>query len=178
MGDNVKYMYGVNNTAKANTMTAIQFTHDNITVKSDRNNTRKVMVIVTDSNSVDSVKSVSDKMRKANIEMFAVGYNKAVLDELNEIADDEDHVFKAENAVDLLTLKSDLVEKICNQDKKVPDVNVKVETEVSQEETTKKSSTPETTTKHSVDQKQDTTSKKSEPTEITTKQQVTETSNN
>ncbi|XP_065123394.1 collagen alpha-1(XII) chain isoform X2 [Paramisgurnus dabryanus] len=80
-----------------------------------RDNVPRVMVLITDGKSSDSFKDPANKLRNADVEIFAVGVKDAVRSELEAIANApaDSHVFEVEDFDAFERISKELTTSIC-----------------------------------------------------------------
>ncbi|TRY92824.1 hypothetical protein DNTS_024890 [Danionella cerebrum] len=106
------YRGGSTNTGKAMT-----YVREKIFVegRGARDNVPRVMVLITDGKSSDSFKDPANKLRDADVEIFAVGVKDAVRSELEAIANApaDNHVFEVEDFDAFARISKELTTSIC-----------------------------------------------------------------
>ena len=121
-----------------------------------RDNTTKVILLVTDGKTKDDIEPITSTIRENDdTVVIAVGLQGAPIDELNQIATDENLVFFTKDFQRIWNFFGTLTDHICNMEAKpslVPDVTVPETTTISELTTklTTKLETVKTTTKSTV----------------------------
>uniref|UniRef100_A0A8C2CAW9 Collagen alpha-1(XII) chain n=1 Tax=Cyprinus carpio TaxID=7962 RepID=A0A8C2CAW9_CYPCA len=106
------YRGGSTNTGKAMTYVREKIF---IPARGARDNVPRVMVLITDGKSSDSFKNPANKLREADVEIFAVGVKDAVRSELEAIANtpSDNHVFEVEDFDSFQRISKELTTSIC-----------------------------------------------------------------
>uniref|UniRef100_A0A8C2IAF2 Collagen alpha-1(XII) chain n=1 Tax=Cyprinus carpio TaxID=7962 RepID=A0A8C2IAF2_CYPCA len=106
------YRGGSTNTGKAMTYVREKIF---IPARGARDNVPRVMVLITDGKSSDSFKNSANKLRDADVEIFAVGVKDAVRSELEAIANApaDNHVFEVEDFDSFQRISKELTTSIC-----------------------------------------------------------------
>ncbi|XP_016367222.1 collagen alpha-1(XII) chain-like [Sinocyclocheilus rhinocerous] len=106
------YRGGSTNTGKAMTYVREKIF---IPARGARDNVPRVMVLITDGKSSDSFKNPANKLRDADVEIFAVGVKDAVRSELEAIANvpADNHVFEVEDFDSFQRISKELTTSIC-----------------------------------------------------------------
>ncbi|XP_016097605.1 collagen alpha-1(XII) chain-like [Sinocyclocheilus grahami] len=106
------YRGGSTNTGKAMTYVREKIF---IPARGARDNVPRVMVLITDGKSSDSFKIPANKLREADVEIFAVGVKDAVRSELEAIANvpADNHVFEVEDFDSFQRISKELTTSIC-----------------------------------------------------------------
>ncbi|XP_059375410.1 collagen alpha-1(XII) chain-like isoform X1 [Carassius carassius] len=106
------YRGGSTNTGKAMTYVREKIF---IPARGARDNVPRVMVLITDGKSSDSFKNPANKLRDADVEIFAVGVKDAVRSELEAIANvpADSHVFEVEDFDSFQRISKELTTSIC-----------------------------------------------------------------
>uniref|UniRef100_A0A8C1UHN9 Collagen, type XII, alpha 1a n=1 Tax=Cyprinus carpio TaxID=7962 RepID=A0A8C1UHN9_CYPCA len=106
------YRGGSTNTGKAMTYVREKIF---IPARGARDNVPRVMVLITDGKSSDSFKNSANKLRDADVEIFAVGVKDAVRSELEAIANtpSDNHVFEVEDFDSFQRISKELTTSIC-----------------------------------------------------------------
>uniref|UniRef100_A0A672LIB9 Collagen type XII alpha 1 chain n=1 Tax=Sinocyclocheilus grahami TaxID=75366 RepID=A0A672LIB9_SINGR len=106
------YRGGSTNTGKAMTYVREKIF---IPARGARDNVPRVMVLITDGKSSDSFKNPANKLRDADVEIFAVGVKDAVRSELEAIANApaDNHVFEVEDFDSFQRISKELTSSIC-----------------------------------------------------------------
>ncbi|XP_058604797.1 collagen alpha-1(XII) chain isoform X4 [Onychostoma macrolepis] len=106
------YRGGSTNTGKAMTYVREKIF---IPARGARDNVPRVMVLITDGKSSDSFKDPANKLREADVEIFAVGVKDAVRSELEAIANApaDNHVFEVEDFDSFQRISKELTTSIC-----------------------------------------------------------------
>lgn len=106
------YRGGSTNTGKA-----MSYVREKIfaTGRGARSNVPRVMVLITDGKSSDSFKDPANKLKNADVEIFAVGVKDAVRTELEAIANApaDNHVFEVEDFDAFERISKELTTSIC-----------------------------------------------------------------
>ncbi|XP_052386237.1 collagen alpha-1(XII) chain-like isoform X5 [Carassius gibelio] len=106
------YRGGSTNTGKA-----MSYVREKIFIpaRGARDNVPRVMVLITDGKSSDSFKNPANKLRDADVEIFAVGVKDAVRSELEAIANApaDSHVFEVEDFDSFQRISKELTTSIC-----------------------------------------------------------------
>ncbi|XP_052436867.1 collagen alpha-1(XII) chain isoform X6 [Carassius gibelio] len=106
------YRGGSTNTGKA-----MSYVREKIFIpaRGARDNVPRVMVLITDGKSSDSFKNPANKLRDADVEIFAVGVKDAVRSELEAIANApaDNHVFEVEDFDSFQRISKELTTSIC-----------------------------------------------------------------
>ncbi|XP_052009198.1 collagen alpha-1(XII) chain-like isoform X2 [Xyrauchen texanus] len=106
------YRGGSTNTGKA-----MSYVREKIFVsgRGARDNVPRVMVLITDGKSSDSFKEPANKLKDADVEIFAVGVKDAVRSELEAIANApaDNHVFEVEDFDAFERISKELTTSIC-----------------------------------------------------------------
>lgn len=86
-----------------------------IPARGARDNVPRVMVLITDGKSSDSFKDPANKLKEADVEIFAVGVKDAVRSELEAIANApaDNHVFEVEDFDSFQRISKELTTSIC-----------------------------------------------------------------
>ncbi|XP_042370300.1 collagen alpha-1(XII) chain-like, partial [Plectropomus leopardus] len=80
-----------------------------------RENSKRIVILITDGKSQDDIEDPSQKMKNTGIEIYAIGVKNADKDQLMSIASDpiESHLFIVDDFWQLLDFVDDLTIKIC-----------------------------------------------------------------
>lgn len=100
-----------------NTGRAMTYVREKIflTNRGSRPNVPRVTILITDGKSSDSFKDPATKLKKADVEIFAVGVKDAVRSELEAIATEpvETHVYTVEDFDAFQRISKELTQSIC-----------------------------------------------------------------
>ncbi|XP_056150871.1 collagen alpha-1(XII) chain isoform X2 [Lampris incognitus] len=106
------YRGGSTNTGKAMTYVREKIF---LPTRGARTNVPRVTILITDGKSSDAFKDPADKLRNADVEIFAVGVKDAVRSELENIANTpvETHVYTVEDFDAFQRISTELTQSIC-----------------------------------------------------------------